>query len=114
MPMQMPAPPPRRPRARARVRPRPRPTRARARVRARPARRPPSKPKVGGCSLPDLHHELGLQLLLVVLDLQLDVLRIGRLVEPDGRAALVVALVRPLAGEEGHDLVRPRLEVAEV
>ena len=47
-----------------------------------------------------------MQLLLIGLDLQLDVLRLGRLVEADGRAALVVAAVRALAREEGDDLVR--------
>ena len=39
---------------------------------------------------------------------------LGALVELERRAALVVALVRALAGEEGDDLVRAGLQVAEV
>ena len=64
-------------------------------------------------SLPDLDVELGLQLAARVLDLQLDVLRAGFLGELQGRTALVVAVVRALAGEEGSERVFAGLEVAD-
>src|ERR1035438_1630704 len=65
-------------------------------------------------SLPELDVELGLQLSGRILDTQLDVLGFGRLLELDRRAALVVALVRALAGEERRQLMLSGLQVAEV
>ena len=65
-------------------------------------------------SLPDLHVEIRLELLLQVANAQLDVFRIGGLLELDGRAALVVAVVRALAGESRDELVLAGLQVAEV
>src|ERR1700688_1147891 len=64
--------------------------------------------------LPVLDHELGLQLLLLVVDLQLQVLRPDALVEADGSAALVGALLWTLAVEVSDQLVVADLEVAHV
>src|SRR6476619_7772498 len=63
--------------------------------------------------LPELDVERGLQLAHRVPDAQLDVLGLGALVELHGRAALVVAVVRSLAGEVGDELVLAGLQVAE-
>src|SRR5262249_38045625 len=56
-------------------------------------------------SLPRLDVELGLQSPFGIADAQLDVLGLGALLELQGRAALVVAVVGTLAGEEGDELV---------
>src|SRR5262249_58146154 len=62
--------------------------------------------------VPDL--EFRLELSLPVVDLELEVLGADALLELDRGAAPVGALARPLAAEEGDQLVLPDLEVADV
>src|SRR5512146_277630 len=61
-----------------------------------------------------LDPELGLPLLLIVGDGELEVLGADVLLELQGGAAGVVEVVRSLAGEEGHELVLADFEIADV
>src|SRR5581483_4995126 len=63
---------------------------------------------------PVLDLELRLLAALPVVDLQLEIFRSNAFLEFDGGATLVVALVRPLAAEEGDQLVLADLQIAQI
>jgi len=58
--------------------------------------------------------ELGLLLVFLIDDPQFDVLRTDPLLERHRGASLVVPIVRPLAGEEGHQFMVSLFDVADV
>src|SRR5882672_705180 len=64
--------------------------------------------------LPFLDDELRLLLADAIRDLQLEVFRADAFFEVEGGAALVVAFVRTLAREEGHEFMLADLEIAEI
>src|SRR6185437_6725071 len=64
--------------------------------------------------LPILDPELRLQLALIVGDRELEVLGADVLLEIQGGATGVIEIVRPLAGEEGYELVLADFEIADV
>src|SRR5260370_25271767 len=63
---------------------------------------------------PVLDLELRLLTALPVVDLELEILGSDALLELERRTALVVALVRALATEEGDQLVLAHLEITEI